>query len=345
MDNDFATAIGRALERTRAGDPEGATLLIQGALGRGAGPGARPRRPLGQVIDSLVSGRRMARPSGIATPAVPEGARYESHRHQTAFGARDYRLFLPSGEVGGVVMMLHGCTQTADDFAIGTRMNLVAEAEGLAVIYPEQAKSQNQMACWNWFEPAHQQIGAGEPAILADLASSIAARTGVDEGRIFAAGLSAGGAMAAILAAEYPQVFRAVGVHSGLSAGSARDLPGAYAAMRGQGMAGAALTRPVIVFHGTADTTVAPSNADAIIRAATLTVRQTTIETAAAVGAQRTIHRDSEGRVLVEDWRVTGMGHAWSGGAPEGSHTAPEGPDASTEMARFFLKTVAEDAR
>jgi poly(hydroxyalkanoate) depolymerase family esterase len=283
-------------------------------------PGARPRR-------------RASRPSW---PGRWLAARYED-RH----GARAYRVYVPAAGVGpgsSLVLMLHGCTQDAEDFAIGTRMNAVAEAAGLVVAYPEQDAVANASRCWNWFDPAHGRRDAGEPAILAGIARRAAAEHGVAPGRLFVAGLSAGGAMAAVLASAYPDVFAAVGVHSGLAPGCARDLPSALQAMRQGGAPGPSPREavPLIVFHGDRDTTVHPRNADALVRQWTAGAGTAPVVAPVGDAATRAIYRDADGRVRAERWTVHGAGHAWSGGDPAGSYARPGGPDASAELARFF---------
>lgn len=364
MNDHFATAIGRALEQTRAGNPAEATRLIQAALNGGAetapsslaesdGTAPKPRRPLGQVIDALAKGKSFQGYGNAhrhAPPAIPAGAAFETHRHDGAFGSRDVRVFVPSPRdepVRGLVLMLHGCTQSADDFATGTRMNLVAEEHNLIVAYPDQTRGANQMGCWNWFRASDQKRGGGEAALLADIAATLASRYWVPSDQVFAAGLSAGGAMAAILGDTHPEVFAAVGVHSGLAPGSATDLAGAYAAMRGQGAvprSRRSVAVRSIVFHGTADTTVAASNGDAIVAAALGGLGSDRVEDASVAGATVVMHRDCAGATLVEHWTLPGVGHAWSGGSPDGSYTHPSGPDASAEMVRFFL-SVSEDRR
>jgi poly(hydroxyalkanoate) depolymerase family esterase len=240
-----------------------------------------------------------------------------------------------------LVVMLHGCTQNPDDFAAGTTMNEVAEAEGFFVLYPAQSTQANPQRCWNWFKHNHQQRDRGEPALLAGMTRSIAQRHAIDTDRIYVAGLSAGGAMAAILGAAYPDVYAAVGVHSGLAAGIASDLPSALAAMKDGGhvAAGTPSRMPTIVFHGGADAIVHPRNGERVIAASVGTT--TTVEVELLPGAQgractRHIHRATDGRVVAEHWVVHGAPHAWSGGSAEGSYTDVRGPDASTEMLRFF---------
>jgi poly(hydroxyalkanoate) depolymerase family esterase len=271
-------------------------------------------------------------------PAVADGARFEHRQYQGAHGGRAYRLYVPAGpaaEIRGVVVMLHGCTQTPEDFAVGTGMNAQADRHGLVIAYPEQTRAENPALCWNWFRPSDQSAAAGEPAILAGLAEAVAREFAVPPGHVFAAGLSAGGAMAAILGHVRPDLFGAVGVHSGLAPGSATDMVSAFAAMRGETAApGQPMKAPAIVFHGLADTTVAAVNgrhgaglpADA----------RTESRQHAGRGVHVTAGRTAAGHP-VELWEIEGAGHAWSGGAPEGSYTDPAGPDASAEMIRFFL--------
>ena len=248
--------------------------------------------------------------------------------------------------------MLHGCSQDPDDFAAGTAMNAVAEDMGFLVAYPQQSASANRSGCWNWFERAHQGRGAGEPAILAGLTRAVMAEFSVDEARVFVAGLSAGGAMAAILAETAPDVFAAAGIHSGLPHGAASDLASGLMAMRGKiggrgTKAQAQGSRRVrtIVFHGAGDAIVHPSNADAVFADARGLADGAREEVAEGVAGGRPFTRvvvtDARGTVQAERWTVEGLGHAWSGGNPAGSFADPKGPSASREMARFFLKREA----
>ncbi|MDW4497147.1 PHB depolymerase family esterase [Sulfitobacter sp. D35] len=363
MNDQLASAMCRALELTRAGSTMEATRHIQRTL-RGTEQAAtmqddtatRPksRKSLKEVVDTL-SGRAGLRPDNLrrpqVAPAIPDGARYEARTHSSAFGAREFRLFVPSARQtvpSGLLLMLHGCTQNADDFAVGTQMNFEAEAQNLVVVYVDQSRQANQMGCWNWFLPEHQSRQSGEPALLADLALQMAEEFGGLEKRIFAAGLSAGGAMAAILGRTHPDVFSAVGVHSGLAPGAASDLTSAFAAMRGSTRSGAG-RNPVpvrsIVFHGEADHTVAPANADAVIAGALGTGRYSEVEDGATVGARVTLYKDQSGVTVAEKWSLAGVAHAWSGGAAEGSYTDPTGPDATAEMTRFFLEGAAEEGK
>jgi poly(hydroxyalkanoate) depolymerase family esterase len=280
---------------------------------------------------------------GPAVPASPGKTLPGKTRqgvHRGAAGARPYTLYVPTTGTGArpLVVMLHGGTQTAADFAAATRMSELAEEHGVLVVYPEQVTSANPMRFWNWFKPGDQHRGGGEPAVLVGIVDEIAREHGVDRDRVYIAGFSAGAAMAAVLGAAYPDVFAAVGVHSGLPHGCAQDLPSAYAAMRG-----AARTRPlarrvpVIAFHGDADTIVAVDNAARVVEQFTAgPVRgDTLVERGSGRPATRVVVRRA-GHVVGELWTVHGCGHAWSGGIAGGSFTDPAGPDASAEMLRFF---------
>lgn len=269
-----------------------------------------------------------------------------------------YKLYVPPTAVDAptakrpLVVMLHGCTQGAADFATGTRMNVLAREAGALVVYPEQTQHANAQKCWNWFKPQHQQRGRGEPEALAMLIRSIADEHDVDGSRIYVAGLSAGGAMADILGRSYPDLIAAVGVHSGLPSGAASDLPSALSAMRngvaantGNGVS--SVVPPTIVFHGDADATVHVRNATAIVDAARAAHQDPTGAVAEASASEgrapagrrytRTVYADGDGRSRTEYWRLHGAGHAWSGGSAQGSYTDPTGVDASAEMLRFFL--------
>ena len=271
-------------------------------------------------------------------------------------GSRAYKLYIPSrheGEPRPLIVMLHGCTQSPDDFAAGTRMNFAAEEHDCYVAYPEQAVAANSSKCWNWFKSGDQQRGRGEPALIAGITRQVMTDYKIDPSRIYIAGLSAGGATAAIVGEAYPDLFAAIGVHSGLACGVARDLPSAFAAMRGQhpepgpksaGEWSKSIQMPTIVFHGDRDATVHPRNGvEVIARANVDSDLQTVVEhgsVAAGHSYTRSTQRDSSGRGLLEQWVIHGAGHAWSGGNPSGSFTDPKGPDATKEMLRFFLEHV-----
>ncbi len=304
------------------------------------------RRAQMRLLDGLAEAPKPAR-----DPRLPDGARFLTRSHRTAAGQRAYRLYLPASQPvrpKGLILMLHGCNQTAEDFARGTRMNAEAEKHGLAVVYPVQTSAHNAAQCWNWFAPGDQARGGGEPAELASLMRKLTKDFGLKRHRVFVAGLSAGGAMAAILADVYPDVFAAAGVHSGLARGAASDMWSALAAMRGDGGAGepprAAGTpeHPVrrIVFQGDADETVHVSNADRIVTLALGEAPPPARVTKRSVRGRSYVRSDylaPDGTVQLQLWLVKGGGHAWSGGSPAGSFTDPKGPDATALMVRFFL--------
>ena len=276
---------------------------------------------------------------GAPMPVLPGETLHAVHRG--AAGSRPYTLYVPTTGTGprALVVMLHGGTQTAGDFAAATRMSELAEEHGVLVAYPEQVTSANPMRYWNWFEPGHQGRD-GEPAILAGIVEEIACEHAVDRDRVFVAGFSAGAAMAAVLGAAYPDVFAAVGVHSGLPHGSAHDVASAFAAMRGTARPRPLdRTVPVIAFHGDADPTVAVDNGARVVEQFTGgAVRgDTLVERGPGRPATRVVvRRGDEG--TGELWTVHGSGHAWSGGVAGGSYTDPAGPDASAEMLRFFAE-------
>lgn len=308
----------------------------------------------------LMEATALLRPvAPTAMPAVPQPRRArgsEAPLQVRSFrgpaGGRDYKLFVPAADhqrPRGLIVMLHGCTQTPDDFARGTGMNILAEANDLLVVYPAQSTAANAQKCWNWFKAEDQARDGGEPAIIAGIVRQIAQDFAVDPRRIYVAGLSAGGAAAAVMGEVYPDLFAAVGVHSGLACGAASDMMSAFAAMRGgspgrsaQGAAPGSRFIPTIVFHGDGDTTVNAVNGEQVVdrgRAGRSDLSSTTRsgKTAGGLRFSVTVESDRDGRPVLEHWAVHGAGHAWSGGSPTGSFTEPRGPDASREMVRFFL--------
>jgi poly(hydroxyalkanoate) depolymerase family esterase len=297
----------------------------------------------GSGLDELVGHT----PNRAPAP-LPEGARFEERTFANEAGSRTYKLYIPSGYTGEpmpLVVMLHGCTQTPDDFAAGTKMNELAEEQAFLVAYPAQAQSANVSKCWNWFNAADQHRDRGEPSLIAGITRQILRDFSVETGRVYVAGLSAGGAAAAIMGSAYPDLYAAVGVHSGLACGAARDMPSAFAAMRQGGApqpGGAKQSVPTIVFHGDRDTTVSPVNGDQVIAQskAGLDLRSTVSRGQAPGGINytRTVASDDSGHPMLEHWVLHGAGHAWSGGSPSGSYTEPKGPDASREMMRFFFE-------
>ena len=280
-------------------------------------------------------------------PAPVVGARFLAGSFTNASGTRPYKLYVPAsyrGEAVPLVVMLHGCTQSPDDFAAGTGMNDAAERSGCLVVYPGQPAKAQAQKCWKWFSEGDQLRDQGEPSLIAGITRRVMAEYAVDPRRVFVAGLSAGGAAAAIMGATYPELYAAIGVHSGLACGSARDLHSALAVMK-RGMDSAPLphsgrTVPSIVFHGELDTTVSPQNGDDVVAQAIggAGLRRSMQIRRSDNGRECTQTRftDDTGRVVTEQWLIHGAGHAWSGGRAAGTYTDPLGPDATTEMLRFF---------
>lgn len=382
----FKRLMGDATRLTQAGDLQGAAKAIQAAFHDLSAPAAMPAaRPVDPALDPLVVDvQARVVPESPAAATAPQ-ARTSAHTgavgqfisgsHTDAAGTRVYKLFVPpnpSGQPLPLVVMLHGCTQDPDDFAAGTGMNDAALAQGAYVLYPAQTQQANAQRCWNWFKHSHQQRGRGEPALLAGMTRAVMAEHAVDPQRVYVAGLSAGGAMAAILGDAYPELFAAVGVHSGLATGAASDVGSAFAAMQGgtvnlpassglsglPGMGGARVpggqrparlssAPPTIVFHGDKDSTVHPVNGEHVMSAClepgpagVKTCQPAQAERGRSSGGRaytRQVHRDADGHVLAEHWVVHGAGHAWAGGRAKGSYTDPQGPDATQEMLRFFL--------
>ena len=390
MDARRMAAMAEATRLTRQGRLLEATALIQQTLASpavtrrapnapcaeeesGSTPGCHPDPPPalraregGQLRDApagWLPRRRALRsrdPSGLyrshrpAVPAVKRPAgRFDAFSYTNVAGTRAYRLYVPTGDTDGalpLIVMLHGGTQDAAAFAAATGMNDLAEREKFLVAYPEQPRSANPGRYWNWFASGHQRRDAGEPSLIAGITGQVTDRYGADAARVYVAGFSAGGAMAAVMAAVYPDLYAAVGVHSGLAYAAAGDLASAFAAMR-QGPSHPARPParplPLIVFHGDQDAIVAPANAAGLIghvlAAASPDQSPETLPTTVTGGQvpgghayTRTCHQDRSGAALAECWTIHQGGHAWSGGIPHGSYTDPHGPDASAEFIRFF---------
>lgn len=298
----------------------------------------------------------------VSTPdIVPEGGKFIEAVFTNAAGSRAYKLYIPShyqGQALPLIVMLHGGTQTPDDFAAGTRMNLIAEEQTCLVVYPAQHGLANPAKCWNWFRGSDQRRGRGEPSLIAGITRQVMHDYSVDPQRVYVGGLSAGAAAAAVMGATYPDLYAAIGVHSGLACGAADDLISAFAAMR-QGDSGYSSASgeatdiledqqpfvPTIVFHGDRDNIVHPRNADHVICCSLRASKwQKKVDRGCVPNGHaytRTIHTDANGRAMLEQWCIHGAGHAWSGGSPAGSYTDPRGPDAAREMLRFFRDHVA----
>jgi poly(hydroxyalkanoate) depolymerase family esterase len=300
----------------------------------------------------------------LATPDLPRTAppgqgQFLSGSFQSASRSIDYKLYIPSGERNAplpLVVMLHGCGQDASDFARGTGMNELAEQAQCLVLYPEQSSQISWNRCWNWYDQAHHERDEGEPALIADLTRTVIAQHAVDASRVSIAGLSSGGAMAVILGRTYPDLFQAVGCHSGLPHRSATSGMGALSAMRaGSDLSSAKQTVPlasipIIVFHGDVDNTVHQKNSADVVQqsiecymaqapdeSAEIAVYEETGE-ASGRSFTRHTHCGKTGDVVAEQWTIHGTGHAWSGGNLRGSYTDTRGPDASREMLRFFMR-------
>jgi poly(hydroxyalkanoate) depolymerase family esterase len=316
---------------------------------------AQPRK-LQALLDrkkgrSGIGMRGVIKRTPLSTPdIVPEGARFIESTYSSPAGSRAYRLFIPSRYQERplpLVVMLHGCTQTPDDFAAGTRMNFIAEEQDCFVVYPAQPSQANHAKCWNWFRTSDQQRGRGEPSLIAGITRQIMDDYLVDRKRVYVGGLSAGAAAAAIMGATYDDLYAAIGIHSGLACGVATGLPSALVAMRQGGSVhkvtpGDQPPVPTIVFHGDRDTTVHPNNGGQILEQSVRTMNtQKQVHRGQVPGGHaytRTILRDARGCGMLEHWNIHGAGHAWSGGSPAGSYTDPRGPDATREMLRFFLE-------
>jgi poly(hydroxyalkanoate) depolymerase family esterase len=334
--------VTRLTRRGRLGE---AMALLQGRKVSGPSPAPTTRRSFTPPLTEFL-GRMPAARTDIEPAPSPAGARFEEYSFSNQAGSRGYKLYVPSryaGQAVPLVVMLHGCTQSPDDFAAGTRMNELAEDLTFLVAYPCQPQSANLSKCWNWYSPGDQARDRGEPSLIAGITRRIMAEFAIDAGRVYIAGLSAGGAAAAIMGTAYPDLYAAIGVHSGLACGAARDIPSAFAAMRqgGPTTPGAGLPVPTIVFHGDSDSTVNPINGDQVIAQSKASADLLIVEErGVSKGGRhftRRIEADSSGKPVIEHWSLHGAGHAWSGGSAAGSYTDPTGPDASREMLRFFL--------
>ena len=378
-----ADAINETIQRalasagldTKAGPMHGVTEIIRRALAAGRPAEANPRFDDESVID--VEARVV--PAGGETnaardrePAISAARQrpgsFETHEFSNDAGSRTYKLYVPAGESDApraMIVMLHGCTQSADDFAAGIHMNALADEHGFIVAYPEQAANANGSKCWNWFKPQDQLRGAGEPSMIAGIAARLRGYR-IDPSRIFVAGLSAGAAMAVVLGENPPEVFAAVGAHSGLPYGSAQDMPSALAAMKGgrSGMPG--LKNATRCGRSAAQESRAGGAGHRVPRRSGQHRAAEERRTHRAAGTGRA-RRSSRGRrpacqygdrrhlgrclggsaarstptpsgqARIESWTLHGAGHAWSGGHSSGSYTDGTGPDASAEMVRFFM--------
>jgi poly(hydroxyalkanoate) depolymerase family esterase len=331
MNTTFQRIMAEVTRLTRAGKLKEATAAVKAALGGGRAPVTAKNA---EVVD--VQTRTVQRDA-----TAPATGQFTGASHTEAAGTRKYKLYVPpraTAKALPLVVMLHGCTQNPDDFAAGTRMNELALERDFLVLYPAQAQTANISRCWNWFKHNHQQRGRGEPLILAGMTQAVMRQHNIDPQRVYVAGLSAGGAMAAILGDTYPDLFAAVGVHSGLATGAATNIQGALSAMKSGGSVTplSGKTPPTIVFHGDQDATVHPDNGEQVVAASAGAAEPELEQGSKGHAYTRRIYREAGGAVQAEHWAMHGAGHAWSGGSARGSYTDAQGPNASEEMLRFF---------
>lgn len=359
MFDPFKRARAKATKRIRRKSVSAVTDLWGAMLPHAPKPKSAPKKTRTPTAKTAKPSRATRKARAAPKPTipvtakskatVPRGASFKSGTYDSEFGTRSYELYAPKIAKTTVaplplIVMLHGCGQSPKDFARGTGMNALAEEFGFFVLYPAQARQAHINRCWNWFKPSDQARDSGEPALLAGLTQKIMAEHPIDPARVYVAGLSAGASIATILARAYPDIFAAVGVHSGLAAGAAHDAATAARAMQ-MGATGQrhATPMPTIIFHGDADKVVNPRNGRFVALRAVEPYRsldrtQRTGRPAGGRAFVRTTHRVGRGRAYVDHWGVVGSGHAWSGGHAAGSFTDPSGPDASREMVKFFLR-------
>jgi poly(hydroxyalkanoate) depolymerase family esterase len=366
MNDQMQVAMAEATRLTRAGRLAEATVLIQRTLGGVTTPIGRfthadvPNEAGVRVVEATLT---LPEPmiqggSEASSSSQPEGKFVDGAYSNTA-GTRTYKLYIPrnyTGQAVPLVIMLHGCTQNAVDFAAGTRMNMFAEGKTFLVAYPEQVSSANNSKCWNWFQPADQQRGKGEPSLISGITRQIMNSYHVDINRVYVGGMSAGGAMAVIMAVTYPDLYAAVGVHSGLAYRAAHDVRSGIRAMRrgtSHSMQHLTTVIPLISFHGDCDTTVSSVNADHLLNQwlqatnpeQNRSAYSPKVEWGQVVGGRaytRSIFHSANGQVIAEKWLVHQAGHVWSGGSSNGSFTDSKGPDASIELLRFFAEHSRE---
>jgi poly(hydroxyalkanoate) depolymerase family esterase len=371
----------QALNLTKAGRLTEATDLIQQTLGSSSKSGesssrsgsspeihllnrlSRVAEPLRKVLPNAQDSRLpLQGPAVLQGQTPPRGnlgaGDLVDRTYKNGYGGRRYLVYVPPGcptEGAPVIVMLHGGTQAVHDYAAGTAMNQLADLHHFLVVYPEQDAGANPMRYWNWFRPQDQRTGDGEPALIAGITQQVISDYSADRNRVFIVGFSAGGAMATVMAATYPDLYAAGGIHSGLPYGAAYDVQSAFALMRGENppsQQDSALRIPLIVFHGDRDQIVNVVNASRISKqrlgaGPTATAGNGVTATQGQVPGGRSYTRTTyaaDADVLLELWIVHGAGHAWFGGTKGSSYTDPLAPDASAEIVRFFRLPEIEPA-
>jgi poly(hydroxyalkanoate) depolymerase family esterase len=298
---------------------------------------------------------------------------WQQYQYKDATGDHPYFVYTPTtyhpGTAVPLLIMLHGCSQTAADFAAGTGMNDLAEQYGFIVVYPQQKRISNRTLCWNWFKSSHQFRDRGEPALIAHMVQAVSENTSqwtIDSSRVYVVGASAGAAMAVILGATYPDIFAAIGVHSGVEYQAVTNIIGGLKVMFGGGpdpvkqgrrayeaMGSYTRMMPTIVFQGTRDKIVHPINGDQVVQqwmqtnhlasdglyVADFHNPTTTTFGQVPEGYAYTVStwKDHAGKEVQQYWKILGLAHAWSGGNPAVSYTDPEGPNASEAIYQFFM--------
>ena len=310
---------------------------------------------------------------------VTYGGSWVTATAKTSTGSLDYKVWVPADyrktKPAPLVLMLHGCLQGPEDLAALSQMNSLADKETFLVVYPQQTAAANALRCWNWFDPKHQDRGAGEPSLIAAAINDVRASYRVREQQIYVVGISAGGAMAVLMAAAYPEIFAAVGVIAAPEYKAASTVQGGLAAMKNggpdptqQGLAayqamqksGARKKKriPLMDIQGTKDPYVNPINSDQLVAQwvqtndllddgkdnDSITKSPVTAEGAVPNGYSYTkySYRDRKGHVVVEKLVVNGLGHAWSGSTTANQFADAKGPDATMEIWRFFRATTAK---
>ena len=284
-------------------------------------------------------------------------------------GARRWRLWIPGAYDGRtrlpLVVLLHGCTQDPDDIARGTRVTELADKLNLLVLLPEQPETANPKKCWTWYDAAHQRRDAGEPSLIAGMTRQTLGDWAVDSQRVYITGISAGAAMASVMAIAYADVFAAAGLHSGIPYRAAANVMEGVAAMtRGASdpvqlattamadMGPRARAIPAIIVQGLADAVVKPVNAEhtrdmwltmnALVRRDAAPAVRPTAEQRSEAGGLGVITSCYPSRQVTTGCEVTtvfveGLGHAWSGGSKAGTFTDERGPDATDVILKFLL--------